>query len=145
MLIMCFLAALIERVEHSQDAAGEAEIWVQSPPYEPPWTAIADAWLPIWAVVGTLLLLVVVAVITARFDALPDQLAVHFDASGRPNQIASKFDLLRLPLSGLFLMVLNWLLGVWLHPRHRLLARLLWVGGAAVQLVLLVGVLRLVA
>ena len=97
------------------------------------------------AVVGTLVLLVIVAVITARFDALPDQLAVHFDASGRPNQIASKFDLLRLPLSGLFLMALNWLLGVWLHPRHRLLARLLWVGGAVVQLVLLVGVLRLVA
>jgi hypothetical protein len=53
--------------------------------------------------------------------------------------------LLRLPLFGLFLMVLNSVLGVWLHPRQRLLAQLLWVGGAVVQLVLLVGVLRLVA
>ena len=90
------------------------------------------------------MLLLIVGVITARFDALPDQLAVHFDASGRPNQIASKFDLLRLPLFGLFLMALNWVLGAWLHPHQRLLARLLWVGGAVVQGVLLVGVLRLV-
>jgi len=139
-----FRTALIERVEHS-DAAHGAEIWELTPPNEFPWTAIADLWLPICIVVGTLVLLVIVGVITARFDALSDQLAVHFDASGRPNQIASKFDLLRLPLFGLFLMVLNWVLGVWLHPRYRLLARLLWVGGAVVQVVLLVGVLRLVA
>ena len=53
--------------------------------------------------------------------------------------------LLRLPLFGLLLMVVNCLLGAWLHPRQRLLAGLLWVGGAVVPLVLLVGVLRLVA
>jgi hypothetical protein len=41
-------------------------------------------------------------------------------------------------------LALNWMLGVALHPRYRLLARLLWVGGAVVPLVLLVGVLRLV-
>ena len=31
------------------------------------------------------------------------------------------------------------------HPRERLLARLLWLGGVVVQVVLLMGVLRLVA
>jgi hypothetical protein len=36
-------------------------------------------------------------------------------------------------------------LGVWLHRRQRLLSRLLWVGGAVLQVVLLVGVIRLVA
>jgi len=140
-----FRAALIERVEQTQAADADAEIWVQSPAREAPWTAIADGWLPVCAVAGTLILLVIVVVITARFDALPDQLAVHFDASGQPNQIASKFDLLRLPLFAFFLMVLNWVLGVWLHPQQRLLARLLWVGGAVLQVVLFVGVLRLVA
>ncbi len=139
-----FRAALIERVEHSESVRSGPEIWELAPPNQVPWTAIADAWLPVCAVLGTLVLLVIVAVITARFDALHDQLPVHFDSSGQPNQIASKFDLLRLPLSGLFLIVLNWLLGTWLHPRYRLLARLLWVGGVVVQLVLLVGVLRLV-
>jgi hypothetical protein len=140
-----FRAALIERLEDSQSTPGGAQIWEHSPPIAAPWTAINDPWLPACAIVGTLIALVVVAVITSRFDALPDQLAVHFDASGRPNQIASKFDLLRLPLFALFQMVLNWVLGVWLHPRQRLLARLLWVGGAVLQLVLFVGVLRLVA
>jgi hypothetical protein len=137
-----FRAALIERIEHSQSQSNE--IWEQIPPNDAPWTAIADPWLPVGVVVGTLVLLVIVWVITARFDALPDQLAVHFDASGRPNQIASKYDLLRLALFGLFVLALNGVLGVALHPRYRLLARLLWVGGAVVPLVLLVGVLRLV-
>lgn len=140
-----FRAALIERVEESTSTADAPKIWEHRPPTASPWTAIADAWLPACVVIGTVLVLVIVAVITARFDALPEQLAVHFDASGRPNQIASKFDLLRLPLFGLFLMVLNWLLGVWLHDRQRLLARLLWLGGAVLQVVLLVGVVRLVA
>jgi hypothetical protein len=140
-----FRAALIERVEQSESAAHDAEIWERTPPVAFPWTAIADSWLPVCVIAGTLVLLVIVGVITARFDALPDQLAVHFDASGRPNQIASKYDLLRLPLFGLFLMVLNGLLGAWLHPQQQLLARVLWVGGAVVQVVLLVGVLRLVA
>ncbi|MCA1644936.1 MAG: DUF1648 domain-containing protein [Chloroflexi bacterium] len=139
-----FRAALIERVEQTQSAAVGPEMWVQSAAHKAPWTAIHDPWLPACAVIGTLVLLIIVAVITFRFDALPDQLAVHFDVTGRPNQIASKFDLLRLPLFGLFQMAVNWVLGMWLHPRQRLLARLLWVGGAVLQVVLLVGVLRLV-
>ena len=59
--------------------------------------------------------------------------------------MAPKSDLLRLPLLGLTCLVVNRLLGMWLHPRERLLARLLWIGGVIVQLVLLMGVLRLVA
>ena len=50
-----------------------------------------------------------------------------------------------LPLFGLTCLVINWVVGIWLHPRERLLARLLWLGGAIVQVVLLMGVLRLVA
>jgi hypothetical protein len=140
-----FRAALIDRVELSQGLAPDAEIWEHFPPSMAPWTAVADAWLPICAAVGTLIVLAIIAVITARFDALPDQLAVHFDVSGQPNQMASKFDLLRLPLFSFFLMALNWAVGIYVHPRQRLLARLLWVGGAVLQVVLLVGVLRLVA
>lgn len=142
---LAFRAALIERVQGSQVSLAEPEIWVQTPPHGAPLTAIADRWFPICIAVGTLIGLLIVAAITARFEALPDQLAEHFDASGQPNQMASKFDLLRLPLFGLFLMVLNWALGVLTHPRQRLLARLLWLGAAVLQVVLFVGVLRLVA
>ena len=140
-----FRAALIERVEESQETPGEARTWHQTPPTTVPWTALADAWLPVCATVGTLLVLVVLGVIVFRFDSLPDQIALHFDASGGRNFMAPKSDLLRLPLLGLACLVVNWLLGIWLHPRERLLARLFWLGGAIVQVILLMGVLRLVA
>src|SRR5205807_377012 len=66
-----FQAALIERVEHCPDA-GTPAIWQQTPPTTVPWTALADPWLPVCSALGTLVLLIVVAVITARFGALPD-------------------------------------------------------------------------
>jgi hypothetical protein len=141
-----FQAALIERVEQSQALEGDVAVtWRQTPPTTSPWTALADPWLPACIIVGLLALLLIVAVIAFRFDALPDQIAVHFDASGQANQITSKFDLLRLPLFGLICLAIDWVIGVWVHSRERLLARLLWLGGAVVQVVLFIGVLRLVA
>jgi len=144
-----FRAALIERVERTQAAEAEADAdtpaWHQTPPTSAPWTALGDTWLPICAAVGTLLVLLALAIIVFRFDMLPDQIALHFDASGRPNDMAPRAYLLRLPLLGLLCLVVNWVLGLWLHPRERLLARVLWIGGAVVQLVLVLGVLRLVA
>ena len=133
-----FRAALIERVEDSPDT-GDARTWHQTPATTAPWTALADGWLPVCAAVGTLLVLAVLAVIAFRFDSLPDQIPLHFDASG------PKSDLPRLPLLGLAVLVVNWLVGIWLHPRERLLARLLWLGGGVVQVVLLLGALRLLA
>jgi hypothetical protein len=140
-----FRAALIERVEQSQVSDPDSHRLHQTVPTTTPWTALADPWLLIAAVVGTLFVLLVLAVIAFRFDLLPDSIALHFDGSGRPNNLAPKSDLLRLPLLGLTCLLVNWALGIWLHPRERLLARLLWVGGAIVQVVLLVGVLRMVA
>jgi hypothetical protein len=139
-----FRAALIDHVERSEDV-GERRIWHQTPPTEFPWTALNDAWLPVSVGLGTLVLLLVLAVIAVRFDVLPDQIVMHFEASGRPSLITTKFDLLRLPTFGLVCLLLNWAIGVWVHPRDVLLARLLWLGAALVQVVLLVGVLRLVA
>lgn len=143
---LAFRAALIQRVELSADheAGPEALVVKHTPPTTAPWTAFADPWLVLGVLLGTVTLLLVVAVIALRFDALPDQIALHFDASGRPNQIASKYDLLRLPFLGLVALVLDWLIGVWVHPREKVLARVLWLGGAIVQLVLLIGVIRLV-
>jgi hypothetical protein len=51
---------------------------------------------------------------------------------------------MRLPALGLVCLVIDWLVGVWVHPREPALARLLWLGGAIVQAILLIGVLRLV-
>jgi Bacterial PH domain len=140
-----FRAALIDHVENGFDSGEPQTTWQQTPPTTAPWTALADAWLPVCAIVGTLILLAVLAAITTRFEALPDQLILHFDANGGPNDIAPKSDLLRLLFLGLICLVVNWTLGIWLHPRERLLARLFWLGGVIIQIVLLIGVLRLVA
>jgi hypothetical protein len=142
-----FRSALIEHVERHQEAVGGEQVtaWHQTPPRTVPWTALFDIWLPASVLVGTLLVLLVLSAIVIRFEVLPDQMPLHFDASGQPNLIGPKFDLLRLPFLGLVVLVLNVGLGVVAHPREPLLARLLWVSAAAVQLVLLVGVLRLVA
>jgi hypothetical protein len=140
-----FQAALIQHVEHYEEATPTAALtWHDKQRIEPPWTALADLWLPACIGLGTVLLLVVLAVIALGYDALPEQLPLHFDASGQTSQIAPKSDLLRLPLLGLICLAANWALGVVVHPRERTLARLLWLGSATVQLVLLVGVLRLV-
>ncbi len=139
-----FRAALIERVQRFEEV-GEPRTWHLTEASETPWTAVSDLWLPLCAFVGIVLLLVTVVVVAQRYDSLPDQLPLHFDVSGQPSQISSKSDLLRLPLLGLACLLVNWIVGVLVHPRERVLARLLWLGAAAVQAVLLLGVLRLVA
>jgi hypothetical protein len=142
-----FRAALIEHVERSPDPGADpsARLVQQAPPSRAPWTAVADPWLPVCVALGTLVLLLILAVIVSRFDALPDYVPLRFDAGGRSSFIAPKSDLLRLPLLGLACLVVDWGIGIWVHARETALARLLWLGGAIVQLVLFVGVLRLVA
>jgi PH (Pleckstrin Homology) domain-containing protein/uncharacterized protein DUF1648 len=139
-----FQSALIAHVEQYGEEH-EPTTWHQRPPSTLPWTALADPWFPTCAAVGLLALLATLAIVTQRYDALPDQLPLHFDASGQTSQIAPKSDLLRLPLLGLLCLAVNWGLGVVVHARERILGRLLWLGGIVVQLVLLIAVIRLVA
>ncbi|HEX8967588.1 MAG TPA: PH domain-containing protein [Chloroflexota bacterium] len=141
-----FRAALIEHVEQYADVSGEdVHTWYERRPTQVPWTAFADRWLLACVVLGTVGLLLVLASIGLSYDSLPEQVPLHFDVSGQTSQIAPKSDLMRLPLLGLVCLIVNWLLGVTIHARDRLLARLLWLGGVVVQPVLLVGVLRLLA
>ena len=139
-----FRAALIEHVEASDEHA-LPEPWRQIVPREAPWTALRDRWLIACALLAALTSLAILLVIALRFSVLPAQITMHFDAAGQASQVASKYDLLRLPFFGIVLVLIDWAAGIWLHARDRLLARLLWLGGALVQIVLLVGILRLVA
>jgi hypothetical protein len=137
-----FQTALIERVERSD--AGLAT-WFDKEPVDAPWTAVADRWLPTCVAIGALALLITVATIGSRYPDLPAQIPLHFDVGGEPSQIGPKSDLLHLPLLGLFCLMVNWVLGVAVHPRARVLARVLWLVAIAVQLVLLIGLVRIVA
>jgi Bacterial PH domain/Protein of unknown function (DUF1648) len=143
-----FRAALIGRVQQFGDVpdAQSAHVtWEEKEPTTAPWTAFADLWLPACVGLGLLALLLVLGTILVHYETLPDQVVFHFDTSGQASQIAPKSDLLRLPLFGFVCLAVNWLVGVAVHQREWLLARLLWLGGVVVQLVLFVGVLRLVA
>lgn len=141
-----FRAAIIDRVERYEELAppSEAETWHQREPLDAPWTAFADVWFGACVLVGTVLALLILATIALRYDSLPDQLPLRFDVSSEASQIGPKSDLLRLPLLGFACLLLNWIVGVVVHPRERALARLLWLGACVVELVLLVAVIRLV-
>jgi hypothetical protein len=142
-----FQTALIAHVERYEDHAIETvpAILQEREPVAVPWTALADPWLSVCLALGVVLLLVMLFAIGQRYDALPDQIPLHFDASLQTSQIAPKSDLLRLPLLGLICLVINGGLGVVVHPREGTLARLLWLGATIVQVVLLIGLLRLLA
>jgi hypothetical protein len=142
-----FQTSLIDRVERSEESAADQQgpsTWIEREATTAPWTALVDRWLPVCVGLGTLALLAVLAAICLPYDALPDELPLHFDASGVTSQIGPRSDLLHLPLLGLLCLAVNWALGIVVHPRERALGRLLWLGAITVQVVLLVGVLRLV-
>jgi hypothetical protein len=136
-----FRTALIDRVSRSTEGDGGA-VYAR-PARGVPWTAVRDLWLPASLLVGVVLLLIGLAVAALAFPSLPDQIALRLDAAGHPTQLAPRADLLHLPLVGALALVANGATGVWFHAREPLLARLLWVGAAALQAVLLVGIVRL--
>ena len=135
-----FRGALIERVEQFGElTTGEPAVWQVKEASSTPWSVFDDTWLPACVGLGVLGVLSVLAIIVLRYDALPDDVALHFDS------VAPKSDLLRLPLLGLVTLTVNWVAGALVHARERVLARLVWLAGAIVQLVLVVGLLRLLA
>jgi Bacterial PH domain/Protein of unknown function (DUF1648) len=136
-----FQTSLIEHVERS---AEDDSAWHEVPATTAPWTAVRDWWLPVCVGSGAVVLLLLLALIGLRYPELPDQLPIHFDVSGESSYTTAKSDLLHLPLLGLFVLLLNWIAGVLVHPRERALARLLWVSAIVVGLVLLIGVARIV-
>jgi hypothetical protein len=137
-----FRTALIERIQESAALAGSKTL-TSAPPTTAPWTAVFDRWLPATLAIGLVLFLVILGAIALGFDALPLDIPYRFDASGDPSQIVPRNDLLRLPFLGLAALLGDAALGVWLHARERLLARMLWLSGAIIQAVLLVAVVRL--
>jgi Protein of unknown function (DUF1648)/Bacterial PH domain len=137
-----FRTALIDRVVQCGDT-GESPAYARRPAHAAPWTTLRDSWFPGSLAAGVVLLLVGVGVVALGYNSLPEQIPLRFDAVGRPSQIGPRSDLLHLPLIGLIGLVANWAVGVWIHPRERLLARLLWLGAAIMQAVLVVAIIRL--
>ncbi len=137
-----FRSALIQRVQQVAEDA-EVEACDVLPPTRAPWTLVRDRWAP-WALaLSVVLLLAMLSLVALRFEGLPEPVPLHFDASGVPNETGSRWDLFRLPIGGLLVLLVNWMLSVWLHARESYLARVLWMGAVAIQAILLVAVVRL--
>jgi uncharacterized membrane protein len=71
-----------------------------------------------------------------RFDALPDPLPLHFDASGLADRIEAKDGIFGLPRIGFGILILNSALGVLAHRRERAATILLVAVALLVQVLL---------
>jgi uncharacterized membrane protein len=80
--------------------------------------------------------LALVAYLVLRFDALPDPLPLHFDASGLADRIEAKTGIFGLPLIGFAVLMLNSALGLSAHRRERAATILLMTGALLVQVLL---------
>jgi hypothetical protein len=71
-----------------------------------------------------------------RYPALPERLALHFDAQGLVDRIGQRNELFAVPIIGLIVLVVNSLLGFLLYRRERVGAYLVWGSTAAVHVLL---------
>ncbi|MCS7059585.1 MAG: PH domain-containing protein [Anaerolineae bacterium] len=85
----------------------------------------------------------VFAVSFALFPSLPEQIALHFDASGAPDRFGSPAQIFGPGLIGLGLLIVNLALGAVIYRGERLAAYLIWGGSSGIQLALLVATLTL--
>jgi len=88
--------------------------------------------------------LALVVYLVLRFDALPDPLPLHFDASGLADRIEAKSGIFGLPLIGFIVLVLNSILGIPVQRRERAAAILLITGALLVQILLWFAVSRII-
>ena len=71
-----------------------------------------------------------------RYDAFPDPLPLHFDASGLPDRIDAKTGIIALPAIGFIVFGLNVVLGSLAYRRERAATVLLVVGALFVQILM---------
>lgn len=109
--------------------------------------------LPIWRdqwFWGTFLLALVVNIILfglifISYSGLPDRIALHFDAYGKVDQVASKVGLLVVPSIGALALLANTFLGILLHYREHMAAYLLMGMAVVIQMVLWVAAFGILA
>ena len=139
-----FLAALAKERE---DPAAAAELTAPQSTYPdlPQWALWRDR-LALALIVGAgLAWLALAAYLSLVLPQLPAQIALRFDAAGRPLAFGPPADLLTLVVIGAAARGANTLLGIWLHRRaaDRVAAYLLWGGGSVVQALVWIAALSL--
>jgi hypothetical protein len=136
-----FRTALVERLEAAREdtlpAAGRAGAVRTSLS-----RAAADRWLVVCLGGALLLLLGMLGAIIARYESLPELLALQLDPLGQPIAMRSRFELFSLPGIGAVVLLVDVALGMLLYEREVLAARLVWTAPVLVQLALATALLR---
>src|SRR5262249_40821797 len=103
-----FRSALIDHVRR-QDAlaAGGVEESQLLPATTAPWWRLRARWFWWCLGVSLVLLLAVLGIVAFRYGDLAEQVPMRFDSGGRATAYGPPTDLLRLPLGGLIVLVLN--------------------------------------
>ncbi len=88
--------------------------------------------------------LVLFGYLAIRFEALPDNLPLHFDVSGLPDRIDVKSGIFGLPIIGLVVFVLNTVLGAFVHQHQRAATLLLATSALVVQVMMWVAAINII-
>ncbi len=96
-------------------------------------------------VLGTVLINVLLfALLTFRYPALPDCLPLHFDARGVVDRIAARQEVFDLPVIGLIVLTVNGLIGTALYRWQHIAAYLAWSGALVVQVFFLLALWNII-
>lgn len=95
-----------------------------------------DRTLQILLALTLLVNLALLGYLVIRYEALPDPLPLHFDASGLPDRIEAKSGIFALPAIGFIILVLNAALGIFAHRHERAATLLLTAGALLVQVLM---------
>ncbi len=95
-------------------------------------------------VLALLINMALLVFLAVRFEALPDLLPLHFDASGLPDRIDAKAGIFGLPIIGLIVLVANALIGFLVHRRERAAARLFASSALLMQILLWLAAMNIV-
>ncbi len=103
-----------------------------------------DHILQILLALALLVVLALFAYLAVRFDALPDNLPLHFDVSGLPDRIDAKTGIFGLPIIGVVVFAVNAVFGVFAHRQQRAAALLLAVSALLVQILIWFAVINII-
>jgi hypothetical protein len=112
------------------------------PTRQPVWT---DRWAVGLATLAVALNGGLALALWRRFDALPDLVALHYNAFGEVDLIGGKSDIFKLPLIGTIVWATNAALAVVASPLDRVLARVALGVGVLVQVLFAGAVWRILS
>jgi len=95
--------------------------------------------------VGIVALVSLVAMVTYRFPSLPTLIPLHFGPSGTPDRLGPRAEVFRVPLIGLFTLLVNAGLGSALYGRSRVASYMLWGSTVLVQVLVWTATLGILA